>query len=209
MRRVVGDELHLGVPVVIRDLRMIVDGGDWRRQLQLVGAHLPGFGPAPKVRDAAFDDRLAAELTRHDLGRQEEAIAGGVIGVVMRVDQAAARLAGGLVRRRKKSPRVRRRCEGVDRHPIIGPDDAGAVADGGAGDARTAALRVRVDVRRELLELGVPAGDRHRRGSTCRWGCGALLASGAGDARVLGGAQHRDDPEPRTCHPPDRLPATE
>ena len=97
-----------------------------------------------------------------DFRAREELVAGDVIAVMMSVDQTPDRLAAAdLSRARDEILRGNRTLQRVDRQHVVRPDDQPRVRDARTAHVRPTALRVGVDVRRELPQFAVP-GRRQR-----------------------------------------------
>ena len=102
---------------------------------------------------------------RHDLGRCEEAVAVRVVAMMVRVEDAAERLAGDLHRESLEGPGVQRWAQGVDGEQVVGSGNDAGVAQARIVHARSARLRIGKDPGRELPKLRVPARNR-REGRT-------------------------------------------
>src|SRR5689334_15421262 len=92
-----------------------------------------------------------------NLGVREKLIAVDVITVMMRIDQTAEILAGGLLGRGNEPAGRNRSLRSVYSHQEIGSGDHACVVNAGGTDARAAALRVRIDIWRELPQFTAPA----------------------------------------------------
>ena len=176
---IIRNHLHVNVAISVGDAPGERCGR--RRELQLAHGRLP-FGPVVvRVRGNTVGDRRGTRvLAGHDFRRQEEAVAVGVVAMVVRVDHAAERLARGRHGRRLERLGVHWRTERVDGEQAVGAGNHPGIAQARVVEPWAAGLRIRIDVRRQTPHLGRPGGDaaclrarpgglrQHRQSGECR-----------------------------------------
>src|SRR6266576_254176 len=92
-----------------------------------------------------------------------------VIGMVVRVDQAAKGLIGAFPDGGDEGLRVYRPRRGIDHEYTVVADDDAGVGNAPVGNARSAPLDVGVNVGRELPKLGLPTRNLRKARVGRRW----------------------------------------
>ena len=191
VRRDHGNDLHHGVAVVIG--RPFGDGGGGRND----PARLAAVGPAIALlphrsrRDVHVEHGATAILVRQNFHPGEGRESEDVIAVMVRQHHSSKR----LVRhrpgcRRDEIPGVDRRAEGIEREQVVFAHNHTGVGNTLIELAGSAALHVRVDIRSQLPQFGLPGGNRAR-------------------GRLLGAhPQSRRQPESGAGHAFDCIPST-